>query len=160
MGRVLVGPRVKLRPLEPSIFEKYLASFSYIVRSYLGADLESERIYLETHYHQMLQGETFFFVILCKEKNIVIGAIEVRHESYRGQLYYWLNERFWSRGFLQEALKILLKYYHAQTGKKSVTAFVDVSNILSIRALERFGFHKEGTLKGARDTQIAMIYFL
>lgn len=160
MGRVLVGSRVELHPLEPSMFEEYLKAFSEAVRLYIGVDLESERIYIESHYQKRLIGETVFFVFFHKGTKALMGAIEIRPEHYRGQLYYWLNEYFWSKGFLQEGLSLILSYYHLSTQKKSVTAFIDVSNILSIKALQRFGFQKGDRVKGAREDQIIMTYFL
>lgn len=160
MGRVLVGPRVELRPLERSFFDAYLNAFSECVRTYIGVDTESERLYLEAHYRQQKRGETHFFTIFCRHKNELMGAIEVRSARYRGQLYYWLNEKFWSQGFLQEALKLVASYYQAHTKKKEINAFIDVSNRASIKALQKFGFKKKRIHKGSREDQIEMIYFL
>ena len=160
MGRVLVGQRVELHPLDQSFFKEYLTSFSELVRSYIGVDLDSERLYLEAHHRQMQRGETLFFTIFCKETKTLMGAIEVRSARYRGQLYYWLNEKYWSQGFLQEALQLVFEYYAQNAKEKSVTAFVDVSNARSIKVLKRFGFKKKETRKGPRENQIEMVYFL
>ena len=134
MGKELEGERIILHPLEPSLFDCYLAHYSETVQKMLGVKtLEEERNYLQMHYQKMQEGSVHFFCIFLKEANELIGALEIRPETYRGNFYGWLHENFWSKGLFQEALHVLIPYYFSKNpSQSSLTAFIDFSNKRSI----------------------------
>ena len=158
-SNMLVGPRVVLRALNPLFFADYLKMFSKTVRSFLGiTDIQSERLYLKSHYEQVQENKLIFFCIFSKKTEQFMGAVEIRPPHYKSQLYNWLNEQFWSHGFMQESLTLATHYYFMlHPDSSGITACVNISNIKSIAALERFGFEKLLQGKGPREDQIHMI---
>ena len=160
MGKELEGERIILHPLEPSLFDCYLAHYSETVQKMLGVKtLEEERNYLQMHYQKMQEGSVHFFCIFLKEANELIGALEIRPETYRGNFYGWLHENFWSKGLFQEALHVLIPYYFSKNpSQTSLTAFIDFSNKRSIETFERAGFTKFCKRKGPREDQWELKY--
>ena len=160
MGKELEGERILLHPLEPSLFDCYLAHYSETVRKMLGVKtLEEERNYLQMHYKKMQEGSVHFFCIFLKEPHELVGALEIRPETYRGNFYGWLHENFWSRGLFQEALQLLINYYFTQyPNESSLTAWIDFSNERSLQAFERAGFAKSCKRKGPRQDQWELKY--
>ena len=133
--------------------------FSETVRSFLGVtDIQSEQLYLKSHYQQVQENKLVFFCIFLKQKEQFIGAIEIRPPHYKSQLYNWLNEQFWSQGFMQEALSLTARYYFMLHPRSvGITACVNVSNVKSIAALTRFGFEILLRRKGPKEDQLHMI---
>jgi len=160
MGKSVEGDRVVLRPLEPSLFEQYLARFSEKVRLFLGVDsIDDERRYLAMHYQRMQEGSVHFFCIFLKDSQEMVGAVEIRPPEFRGNFYGWIHENYWAQGLFQDAVRTSLHYYFTHYPHEFVlTAWVDESNVGSIVAFERVGFMRHLKHKGPREDQWELIY--
>ena len=66
------------------------------------------------------------------------------------ELAYDLAPQYWRRGYMQRAVKAVLRWGFCEHGLTRVHAFVMTSNQPSIRLLERCGFTREGTLRQYR----------
>lgn len=155
----LMGTQIMLRPLIMSDESLYLEQFSLNVQSILRvASLEQEQIYFRERIAKQEQGLTYFFGILEKETNNLCGALEIRNpQEHRGQLYCWLNELYWGKGYLQEAIALASEYYFGKTKEKFITAFVDESNKRSYWALKKAGFADLSKIPGAHGMQYELV---
>lgn len=85
-------------------------------------------------------------------KNHAIGSISVTpfegNDVCRGQLGYVLASKYWGRGIVTEAVKmvastIFVEWPHLER----LEALVDADNLGSQRVLEKAGFQREGLLR-------------
>jgi [ribosomal protein S5]-alanine N-acetyltransferase len=74
----------------------------------------------------------------------MIGYVNFRPDSYRGEVGYVLHHQFCGRGYASEALKTVLDYGFNQLGLHSVEAIIRPENERSIKLVEKLGFVREG----------------
>jgi RimJ/RimL family protein N-acetyltransferase len=161
---------VTIRSLRTEFIGAYLEHFSPAVRASLHAtSLETEREYLAARLDSTknLVGETvggakkdkmFFYCIFEARQEALIGAIEIRaRDESAGQLYCWINEKYWGAGHFQQALKLAAQEYFAQTGELFFTAHVDVANMRSYGALRKAGFAPLGFHAGPNGKQHVLL---
>lgn len=65
----------------------------------------------------------------------------------RAELGFALGRGHWGKGYMAEALPVLLDFAFGRLGLHRVFADVDPRNSPSIRALQRLGFRREGLLR-------------
>jgi len=152
------GELVELQPLQRDFFDEYLSMFSPVVREPLRVpSLENEHSYLEQQLKKAQQGQTHFYCIFDTADQQLIGAIEIRDSAENaGQLYCWLNERFWGGGRYQEALELAAQSYFQATGQRYFTAHVDIANKRSYFALKKCGFADLGLRHGPYGLQYTL----
>jgi RimJ/RimL family protein N-acetyltransferase len=154
----VVGKRVTLRLLCEQYIMRYIAAYSPLVQSWLHvSDIQSELLYVRECVAQQAQGATYFFCIFDAADDAFIGAVEIRKATHRGQLYAWLNERYWGRGLYQEALALASRVYFAATGLVFFTAHVDVANKRSYYALRKANFAPIGLIDGPHGKQYMLM---
>lgn len=152
-------PRATIQRLSTDLIDSYLRAFSPAVMNALGiSSHEAERTYLLEQLQQMENGKALVLAIM--DQNEVIGAILFRDPvtySRQGQLYCWINERYWSTGLFHSAFRQALEVYKKVPGNRIVTACVDIENIRSYKALKKLGFADSGYSQGARGKQYELI---
>jgi RimJ/RimL family protein N-acetyltransferase len=74
-----------------------------------------------------------------------LAALDATHR--RAALGYALGRSYWGRGYMAEALPVLLRFAFDRLDLRRITADVDPRNGPSIRSLERLGFQREGYLR-------------
>ena len=67
--------------------------------------------------------------------------------SRRAEIGYALGRPYWGSGYMQEALKALLRYAFQTLDLNRLEADIDPRNLASASVLERLGFVKEGLLR-------------
>jgi len=84
----------------------------------------------------------------------LIGMLEIRirKETFvpdiaRGDLGYVLGKRFWGRGYMVEALRLVVDWALSRPSIHRVGAVCDVENTGSWRVLEKLGMRREGILR-------------
>lgn len=70
-------------------------------------------------------------------------------ERYSAETGYWLDERFWNRGIMSDALKEAAARYFARTSVVRLFATVFETNRPSMRVLEKAGFVRVGVQRRA-----------
>lgn len=149
------GEHIFLETLTKEHIPAYLRSFSEKVQEILKVNtVASERSYLEQRCEN---EEAFFYVIKDRSTAEIIGAIEIRNAVFRSQLYCWINEHWWGRGYFLDAIKIAIALYFLQTGLQTISARVDCDNGRSFRALQKAGFHSNGIVDGPRGKQFELL---
>ena len=145
----LYGSEIILEYLSLNDIDHYLAQFSKTIQTCLQVhDFESERDYLIARCTQ-----DAFFYIIQKKDGTLIGALEIRDPGHISQLYCWINEQFWGRGYFKEALRLAVREYANQTNEATISACVDAHNERSFNALQKCGFAKKGTRMGPHGKQ-------
>lgn len=143
--QILIGKIVTLKPLSESFFDEYHMAFSPVVRNALHLPLVATRQQTHAFLASMLslisQKGHLFFCIFDNQKNRLIGALEVRDPAFvNGQLGAWLNESYWGGGRYQEALNLALTAYFDYSKTTTVNVLVDVDNVRSVKAHQKYGF--------------------
>ena len=121
-------------------------------------DLASEYDYLQ-HIIEKQQDRTLFYCVFSKVVGQLIGGLAIRDSRvFASQLYCWLNEQFWGRGYLQEAMPLAMNAYFSFFNESYVRAHVDIDNMRSYYALKKCGFVDFGMSKGPRGKQYILIF--
>lgn len=89
----------------------------------------------------------WFWVITSKGSDRPIGMIHAELHGHRFNLGYVLTKRCWGRGYMAEAVGLLVEWALRQDQIHRVWSFCDVDNRASARVLEKVGMQKEGTLR-------------
>ncbi|MBA3354868.1 MAG: GNAT family N-acetyltransferase [Pyrinomonadaceae bacterium] len=67
--------------------------------------------------------------------------------NHRAEIGYGLDRAHWGKGYMNEALQVLLAYAFEDLALHRIEADVDPRNTSSIRTVERLGFQREGYLR-------------
>lgn len=87
-------------------------------------------------------GELNFAIDINGE---VVGGIGLMHlEKHKAEIGYWLGERYWGRGIMAAAVKLVCQYAFGKLKLRRVYASVFKPNKASARVLEKAGFMFEG----------------
>ncbi|MBW2979183.1 N-acetyltransferase [Candidatus Woesearchaeota archaeon] len=106
----------------------------------------------KTHY-EMKKKSGYTFGIVLKEINKVIGVVSLIHINQKdknAELGYWLGKKYWGKGLMTEAVKLMLKFAFEKLKLHRVYAGVFEENIASRRVLEKTGFKLEGVMRECR----------
>lgn len=89
----------------------------------------------------------FPYVLITKQDVRLIGAIEIRIERHKADLGYVLTKSEWGKGYMPEAVKLLINWALRQNNIYRVWAVCDFENNSSARVMEKVGMQQEGVLK-------------
>jgi len=93
-------------------------------------------------------GNAIAFFIFENATGKLVGGItigNIRHGvAQSGQIGYWIGERFAGRGFMREALELVLIFAFGTLRLHRIEAACIPDNARSIRVLEKAGFRREG----------------
>lgn len=106
----------------------------------------------KTHY-KTKKKKGYTFGIILKEQNKLIGAVDLININWKNknaELGYWLGKKYWNKGLMTEAVKLILKFAFEQLKLHKVYANLFEKNIGSKNVLEKSGFKLEGKFKEAR----------
>lgn len=73
----------------------------------------------------------------------IIGFVNFKPESHRGEVGYVLNNQYLRKGIMYEALQAVLGYGFNTLGLHSVEAIIRTDNIASMQLVEKSGFNRE-----------------
>ncbi len=108
------------------------------------------------------QPREFFELAIClKEKpEILIGVIGLTKVNYfheKGEIGYWLNQKYQRNGYMFEAVKELIRFVFDDLKLRRIDISAMKENVASNNLIKKLGFRYEGTkLKSskARATEI------
>jgi len=69
----------------------------------------------------------------------IIGLKDLDIAKKKGNLGYWIGERYWSKGIGTESVALVINFAFSVLGLEEVWAYVYSENKASIRVLERMG---------------------
>jgi RimJ/RimL family protein N-acetyltransferase len=76
-----------------------------------------------------------------------VSLFNCNEQCGRAEIGYGLAREHWNRGFMHEALIVVVDYAFGPLGLRRLEADTDPRNQASLRALERLGFAREGLLR-------------
>jgi len=152
---VLRTPRLVLRELDDrdagALFEVF--SDAEAMHYWSGPPMRelSEAVEMIARTRGFFAGrEALRWGIARLEDDHVIGTHTLFHldeQNRRGEVGYILDRRHWGHGYMREALAALIDYAFTALGLHRIEADIDPRNLASVRALEHFGFAREGLLR-------------
>ena len=89
--------------------------------------------------------------MIDKDTNRLIGTAglnQLNMGSKRAEIGYELHPSYWGKGYTSEAVKAILDYSFSTLGLFRIGAVTYPENNASILLLRKFGFKKEGMLRG------------
>jgi len=89
-----------------------------------------------------------FVIDLNGETSGAIGFHQI--EPHKAELGYWLAEKYWGRGIMTQAVKLVTKFGFQGLGLAKIYVYVFSFNKASQRVLEKANFKFEGILRKNR----------
>jgi len=89
----------------------------------------------------------YHFILIEKGTNKFLGDISLHikdKNAHKANFGYGLNPTCWGKGYMTEALKVLIKFGFEELKLKKIWADVDPCNIGSWRVMEKCGMQREG----------------
>ncbi|MGL4849851.1 MAG: GNAT family N-acetyltransferase [Clostridium sp.] len=152
------GENIYLRNLTPSdaeeLTEYYIRNKKHLEKFEPAREnefytLEVQKGTLNESYKQFLNGTSYDMAIIKDEK--IIGKIRLSNIVYgvfkSGILGYSIDEEFQGRGYMQEAVNLMIKYSFEDLELHRMEASALVNNEKSKKVLEKCGFEKLGINK-------------
>lgn len=156
----LVGPKLVLRPLQRQD-EKQWSEIREVSRSFLEqwepkwpSDATSPAAFrrrMKRFSAEWRDGTTYSFLIFDRADGVLYGGITLsnvrRGVAQAGSVGYWIGAPYARRGFMSEALQLLLNFAFDTLGLHRVEAACLPSNGPSRGLLEKSGFVQEGVAR-------------
>jgi len=145
----LKGKKVYLREPTAKDFEEWDALYKSNRRLHRGLISPTFR---RVDFEDLLvrnQGEDYESLLICANETVAIAGTITLSQIFRKAfqnafLGYLLGEKFTGKGYMTEAVKLMLKYAFSNLKLHRVEANVQPNNAPSINVLKRCGFSKEG----------------
>lgn len=153
--RYLESPRLRIRidNAEHYIEQLSTASDEVLMHYYGFKTAEDLQIHKDKVKGGMKTYRTTFqiFRLITKESKTIIGSISF-HNWYpmhqRAEIGYAMNaEEHKGKGYMKEALKVIIPYGFDYLNLNRMEAFIHPDNTASRRLVEGYGFTQEGLLK-------------
>ena len=146
--------RLLLKSITPTIVhELFNTKTKEEIIDYFGFDDSVFNHYKEMHEKGMETHRTsiFVFLLIDKSTNKPIGECGFHTWNSlhkRAEVFYNLwNDSDKRKGFMTEALDIILNYGFIELNLHRVQALIDANNEPSLKLLQRYGFTKEGIMR-------------
>ena len=153
--RDIASDRLALTELSESGLRE-MAEYSRDARLYEHLEFPPHRSFEETREYyeklrrRMADGAAHYWYIRALDTGKVIGTFGFHSVDWRvgrAEIGYGLSPAEWGKGYFGEALHAALDFAFGELGLHRVAAVTLVSNTGSLRALERAGFAREGTMR-------------
>jgi diamine N-acetyltransferase len=152
---MIVGEKVRLRPIERDDLPRYVEWFSdpevrRHLLVYLPFSLAQEERWFENLLGQLERQKVVVLAIETAEGvhigNTGLHAIDWRNRH--AELGIMIGEKtHWNRGYGADAVRTLLELAFHEMGLHRVFLRVDVDNGRGIRCYEKVGFQREGIMR-------------
>ena len=156
----LHGRRVTLRFPLPGDFKEW-ASLRRESRTFLEPweprwasdelDLSGWRHRLRRYREERAAGAAIAFLIFHNDHGGLLGGITIGNIRYgvaqSAQIGYWMGERHAGKGYMQDAIRVLLDHAFGTMRLHRIEAACIPTNRRSIHVLEKAGFTREGLLR-------------
>lgn len=156
----LRGRRVTLRLPEQADYAEW-AALRRASRSFLepweprwsGDELERAgwRHRVRRYKEDYAAGTAIAFLLFENERGALVGGLTIGNIRYgvsqSAQIGYWMGERYAGKGYMLDALRVLLDHAFGVMRLHRIEAACIPGNMRSIRVLEKAGFEREGLLR-------------
>jgi [ribosomal protein S5]-alanine N-acetyltransferase len=153
--RVLDTERLSLRPFAegdaPFLFEMYSDAQTARYLSYPPFTDEGQaHAMVGRILEAQAEERTVDRVLVRKSDRVPVGSCTLfgwNKQCARAELGFSLDRRYWSQGYMNEALRGFIDYAFAALAMNRLEADIDPRNTGSAKTLERLGFAREGFLR-------------
>lgn len=151
----LHGKRIRLSPWKASdakvlaelCNDKTIHNFTGVPYPYT---IKHARDFIKKSRKKLKAQSGFAFAIVLKEINKPVGCvdlIEISKRHRRGEIGYWLGRHYRQKGYMGEALQIMLKFCFNRLKLNRVEITCAKENFASKRTIENSGAKFEGMLR-------------
>ncbi|WP_188497119.1 GNAT family N-acetyltransferase [Pullulanibacillus pueri] len=157
---MIEGSRIFLQPLEkkdaPMVLAFEMKNRAFFEQFSIDREddyysLEGQIKLIDKHQRQREQDQAYYFGIFLKNIEEFIGSVALfkveRGPAQSAMVGYTLDQENNGKGYMTEAVQLILHYAFNILNLHRVEAGVMPINIGSIKVLEKAGFHKEGLAK-------------
>jgi len=117
--------------------------------------IETTKYVINLWLKEYESSDTYRWGIVYKEKNELIGAIDIvslDKNTQTAQIGYCIAKKYWNKGIMTEALKAVIDYMFSKTGVKKIESWHHVDNTASGKVMRKSGMKFEGVKKnGDKD---------
>jgi Acetyltransferases, including N-acetylases of ribosomal proteins len=112
-------------------------------------DINDGNKYIEWYQERFTNGLAIRWGIALKGASGIIGTVGFNNYTklHRANIGYDLRKEYWNRGYITEALEIVLNFGFETLEINRIEAEVMQGNLASEKVLRRVGFIKEGILR-------------
>jgi RimJ/RimL family protein N-acetyltransferase len=95
------------------------------------------------------EDPNYNFAIVRREGKILMGICGIHKNDQHNHAWigYWLGKAYWGQNFTSEAVGRLIQFGFEELGLNRIYAECLISNIGSVRVMEKNGMRREGTLR-------------
>ncbi len=111
------------------------------------SSIEVTREFLRECLDGWSRGDDLSWVISEGTSDYCIGLVGLRLRGFKADVGYVLVRPFWGKGFMPEAVQVVIDAALSVPAIHRVWAVCDVENLASSRVLEKVGMSREGILK-------------
>ena len=117
----------------------------YIVRPLLQSRREAEEL-VRNYEFLFEQGISITWAMTLKGENKMLGTVgfpRINKENYRGEIGYSLDPEHRNRGYMDEAIKEVIRFGFSQLRLNSIEALIHPENKASSGLIQKHGFVRE-----------------
>lgn len=107
--------------------------------------------FLKNSYYLANMDRAYYFLIFKKKENTLLGGINIgnvrRGASQSATLGYWIGKPFAKKGYMTEALQIILPSLFVDLRLNRIEAAILPENYPSMQLLKKSGFKEEGVFR-------------
>lgn len=152
---VLESDRLRLRPVRAEDADDIFEIFSdkEVMKYYdiLPLGDRNEAVELCGRFIKHFEDRSMMrWSIVEKESGRVIGTCGFFcfcDDDSKAELGYELRRELWGKGYMPEAISLIMRFIYENTDINRIESFVEIPNTASQKLLKKLGFRKEGTLR-------------
>jgi ribosomal-protein-alanine N-acetyltransferase len=146
---LLQGKMVNLRAPMPQDEVEFLALTRASARFHAGLVTPPKTAEQFADFLRRMQSDTVCGFLICRRSDKAIAGVITLSQIFYGNfqsayLGYYLGKSFTGKGYMTEAVRLMLRYAFTALGLHRVEANVQPHNHDSLAVLQRVGFVKEG----------------
>src|SRR5260221_6756322 len=139
---------MKLREVNEDDLEIFFEQQRELEANRMAAFAARDRDHFMTHWRTKVLGGPGVIARTITVGDAVAGNVESWEQDGRRFVGYWLGSAFWGRGLATTALA---EFVASHDSTRPLFAWVAVSNVASVRVLDKCGFRQRGDVVTARD---------
>ncbi|MCB1076336.1 MAG: GNAT family N-acetyltransferase [Verrucomicrobiae bacterium] len=117
--------------------------------------VEASEVFCRLSQAQMMERTGLVYLILDAETRALVGSIGVNRIDWRiprFEIGFWCRSSCQGRGYLTEALRVLIGFLLDRYGARRIECFTDLENRRARALCERAGMIHEATIRNDRIT--------
>ncbi len=157
---ILDSNRLILRPFSlKDVQDVFLYAGDDIVTKYLTWSSHTDISQTEKVVRELYMARPGIFAIELKSEHKCIGCIDIRVciEHDKASFGYVLNRRNWNKGYMSEALKLIIDFIFSKLELNRIEATHYVGNEGSGRVMQKCGMRYEGT--GLQEVKVKDTFY-